>query len=562
MQAALRRLGWAPTAAITLVVVAVAYWRLYYGIDFTDESFYVAVPYRFVLGARPFVDDTGIQDQTAALLVYPFIRAYYAAAGVTGIVLYMRHLQLLFSLAVALAVVTSLRAALGGRNALIVALAAIAFVPFNIHGLGYNALASGLFTAGTLLAFRARSRAAAAVAGACLGLAAFAYPPLAIPVALAVVVRIVLARRAVASFVVTAAGLPLLGAAALVALVGARPILDDYRSAHANFGEGGGMAKLRQITVHEWTSWHHWYLVLAALALLALLWRWQRRLAPLALLALPFLVLPSRPGFYSASLEYVARYGWLALPLYLLIRRRPAARLLLSSVWLPSLAAGLTTAYSSANGGVNFGVGFFPASIVTSVFLVWSLEDARFPRAATAIPALTVLVVLLVLGMPVYRDGPISRLHARVASGPYAGLLTSYGKRAFLTRLQSDLEPLPSSCRIAFFNDFPAGYLLTRAQPDTNSTWTFSVSQANTRSYQSALVGYYRRRGYPDVAVVMHRIPYAPDQGSRLEHYTPRAPLLVALRRQRFTLVRRRPDYAIYVRPSGGCSLLVRTPRT
>lgn len=558
MQPALSRLRWAPAAAITVAVAAVLYRRLYYGIDFTDESFYVAVPYRFVLGARPFVDDTGIQDQTAALLVYPFIRAYYAVAGVTGIVLYMRHLALVFSLVVAVAVTVSLRAVLGGPIALIVALAAFAFVPFDIRGLGYNVLSSGLFTAGTLLAFRARSSAAAAVAGTCLGLAAFAYPPLGIAVVVVIGVWTALARRVVASFVVTAAGLPLLGATALVMVVGARPILDDYRSARANFGEGGGMAKLRQIATHEWAAWHDWYLVLAALALLALLWRWQRRLAPFPLLALPLLVLPPRPGFYSASLEYVARYGWLALPLYFLVRRRPAARLMVFGVWLPSLVAGLTTAYSSANGGVNFGVGLFPASIVTSVFLVWSLEEARFPRAAAAIPALTVLVVLVALGVPIYRDGPISRLHALITDGPYAGLRTSNGKRAFLSRLDSDLASLPSSCRIVFFDDFPAGYLLTRARPDTNSTWTFGVSKADTRSYQGALVGYYRRRGYPDVAVVLHRIPYAPDQGSRLEHYTPRAPLFVALRRQRFTLVRRRPDYAIYGRPSGGCSLRTR----
>jgi hypothetical protein len=82
------------------------------------------------------------------------------------------------------------------------------------------------------------------------------------------------------------------------------------------------------------------------------------------------------------------------------------------------------------------------------------------------------------------------------------------------------------------------------------------VSKAAASSYQGALVRYYRRRGYPGIAVVMHRIPYAPDQGSRLEHYAPRAPLFVALRREHFALVRRRPDYAIYARSSRGCSPL------
>ena len=39
-----------------LLVIIAAYWRLYYSVEFTDEAFYVAIPYRFVLGDRPFID--------------------------------------------------------------------------------------------------------------------------------------------------------------------------------------------------------------------------------------------------------------------------------------------------------------------------------------------------------------------------------------------------------------------------------------------------------------------------------------------------------------------------
>src|SRR5262249_47559117 len=43
-----------------LVVVGVTYWRSWYGVDLTDESFYVVLPYRFATGARPFVDETTV----------------------------------------------------------------------------------------------------------------------------------------------------------------------------------------------------------------------------------------------------------------------------------------------------------------------------------------------------------------------------------------------------------------------------------------------------------------------------------------------------------------------
>ena len=76
------------TVLVAIAVIGLTYWRLYYGVDLTDESYYVAVPYRLVLGAHPFVDETGGADLPASFLIYPFIRAYYAVTGTTGIVLF------------------------------------------------------------------------------------------------------------------------------------------------------------------------------------------------------------------------------------------------------------------------------------------------------------------------------------------------------------------------------------------------------------------------------------------------------------------------------------------
>jgi hypothetical protein len=68
-------------AGVSLVAIGIVYWRLYCGIDFTDESFYVAVPYRLVLGARPFVDEISVTQQTAAIVAYPFVWVYDRLAG-------------------------------------------------------------------------------------------------------------------------------------------------------------------------------------------------------------------------------------------------------------------------------------------------------------------------------------------------------------------------------------------------------------------------------------------------------------------------------------------------
>ena len=168
-------------------VGALTYVRLYYGVDLTDESFYIAVPYRFALGARPLIDETNIVPQTPALLLYPFVKLWQSLIGLEGIVLYARHLHLLFSGTVALALFLSLRRILGDRPlSAVLAGSAIAFVPFGIHALSYNTFASGFFAAGCFLGAAwlwGGSRRSLVAAGTAHGLAIFAYPTFAIPVA-------------------------------------------------------------------------------------------------------------------------------------------------------------------------------------------------------------------------------------------------------------------------------------------------------------------------------------------------------------------------------------------
>lgn len=557
------RLARVSVVATVLAVIGLTVWRLFYGVDFTDESFYVVLPYRLVLGSRPFVDETSVTQQTAAILLYPFVRVYRAVAGVTGIVLFVRCLQFAFSLAVAAAVVAGLRGVVELRRAVLVSLAAIAFVPFDIHSLSYNTLGGGLFTAGCLLGFRSvlvPSRAAGRLAGLCHGLAAFAYPPLLVAVAAAWVARVVVSpargrRRAVATGL-PALVLPVAGMVALVAAAGLHVVVADYRRSSQFLGQGGGVGKLTAIATHEWKTLPFWYLLLPALALLATMWRRYPSVASWLVLALPVLVLPPKLTFYSASLEYVAHYGWLALPLVGLVRRHVGARELFAVVWLPALLAGLTTAYSSANGGTNFGVGFFPATVVTSIFLLWALErplHRRF-RVPAATPLVAVAAFLALFeAIPVYRDGAVSTLSARVENGPYAGLLTSRRKLAFLDQLGHDLAWAGPTCRIVFFNDFPAGYLLTSTRPDTNAAWIETVAPNHVASYQRILLAYYRRRTFPDVVVEMRRIPYAPPGSARIERYHPSEPLLAALRERSYKDRVSRLDYVVYSRPSAAC---------
>jgi hypothetical protein len=550
------RLGRAAPFALVAGAVSVAAWRLPYGVDFTDESFYVVVPLRFVDGARPYVDETSVTQQTAALLSVPFVWAYHLVAAETAIVLAVRIAALVLAVAAAFAIGSAVRLLAGNQAAAVAAGCVVAFAPFDIRSLSYNTYAALLFAAGCFLAAAARSRRTELSAGGAHGLAAFAYPPLALVVLPLVAARVVTGGRRRLAYALPAVAVPLAGASALVEIAGPATIVRDFRNSSRDLGQGGGLAKLAAIAHQEGGTFHRWPLLLALVAALVAVWLWQRTLAVFVLPLLPLAAVDRGFEAYSGSLEWVTVFGAFAPALAVLVRAHPATARLVGWVWLPSLCAGMVTAYSSANGGVNFGVGFFGGAVVSAVLLVLAAEQASARRvlrgtgaAVSGIAVVSVLLILLVL--PVYRDGPLSTLTARVPSGSFAGLLTSPRKERYLLSLQRQLAPLRASCRIFVFDDFPGGYLLSAATPETNSAWTAQVSPAHTAAYAGAAVTYLRRHGLPDVIVMTRRIPYAPPGSARVEGYQANDPLLRLVRSRAYRPVARSFDDVVYRLRSG-----------
>jgi len=482
--------------ALAAAALLFAWHRLFLGVDLTDEGFAVAVPYRFALGARPFVDEMNIL-QTAGLFSYPFVKLYVALHGATGIVLFMRHLYLLWTLVVTGVAFDALRRVLRWEHALLAALVCATFVIATTSDLTYNTIGAGLLVIAMALGARALvgggGRRSLAAAGAAQALAALAYPSLVVvlPVSAVCLVAAAAAGRRRSSLAAYALGavVTLVAEALLLATFGVGNVLRCLRYQLSDWGRlnsGGGPAKLWSVV--DGAASHvalYPLVVVAALVVWVACRRWP--LARLALVAAPLALLPFGEQLVSGGDGFAVVYG-LAAPLFALFapaERRALVTTLLLWGYLPSLAGGLVSGYTSASGWLQMDVGLLPAVVLSGVFLAFALEprDREGARLRRALPALAVACLAGMLAVTVVyeyqflpRAVPWSQLTTTIHGGPYAGVRATPVRAAYLTQLRGDLARVARpSDRLLVFYQAPAFYLFWPHGVATNSVWISSV---------------------------------------------------------------------------------------
>jgi hypothetical protein len=538
------------------------YARLFFGIDFTDDSFYTAVPYRFATGARPLIDETNLAQQTSGLLLYPFVKVYLAVFGLHGIMLFARHLDFVFSCLVAMCIFFGLRSTLSDVWVrATIASTAVAFVPFGIHNLSYNRFGSGFLTAALFLGLAWLSTGNGpylAASGVLHGLAVFAYPPLAFAVACFFVAGYVASRPP--SLRALRVGFLACGPFVLATIVffthrGLSTTSDLLTQTRDFGGQGGGIGKVRDIAAYALAAFTLKYIVVLVLVVALALYKWKREYLFIVFLAVPLLAVPlGNLHRYPASNQFATNFALFGPLVFLLVRHQSPARRVLGLVWLPSAVAGGLTAYSSANGGLNIAIGFFPASIATAVLLILAIRSRGGLLPLVPAAALVALCVGLQYAS-VYRDAPIRSLDARVRGGAYAGLFTTPQKHAYLKAIERDLHVASGpACRILFYDTFPAGYLLDHGEGLTNATWMLDVPASKRVRYQELLTTYYHERQVvPDIVVRVSDVPLGNKDG--LERaYSKREPLELMFTPPRYVVFKERPSYRILRRATTACA--------
>ncbi|HMK91744.1 MAG TPA: hypothetical protein VK576_01985, partial [Thermoleophilia bacterium] len=356
------------------------------------------------------------------------------------------------------------------------------------------------------------------------------------------------------------AGVTLVAEALLLASFGVGNVVRSLRYQLADWSRlnaTSGPAKLWAVLTG---AIHHLELyplvVVAGLALWLAYRRWPA--LRLVLVLAPLALWPFGRQIVSGADGFGVVYG-LAAPYFVLFvapARRRAATTVLVWGYLPALAAGLVSGYTSANGWLQMDVGLLPAMVLSGCYLALAFE----PRAAegeglrAAQPALALVALAGVLAVTVAlqyqflpRAVPLSQMTATIPGGPYAGVRTTPQRAALLQQVARDLPRVASpGDRLLIFYQAPALYLFWPHRVATNSVWISSPHGLGDNGYTghlpAATLAYYGREDTaPDVMLRMIDTAGLSDRqlaqryGAGLEY--------------RVTLVR--PHYVVFKRPAG-----------
>lgn len=572
------------TVTISVALFLLAYVRIYFGVDFADEAFYISQAYTFVLGNKPLIDEYSLA-QFAALLIYPLIKIFTViVSSDTGIMLFTRQVCfLLFSLLAGF-VFNTFKKQLTWQFALIVSLVCIIFTPLNIISLSYNLLGILFLTAGLLWAYRSvrddkDKQRNLFLTGLCLGLSAFSYVTFSFEGGLVfLILWFFHAKRDIQYFVYGVIPvLILLGC--ILTVLGFRNLINLYDYITLLGQSKNILDKVSDLFTAWYTDLPHKILI-SLLLLTAFFGKWKNVISlQCGLFFIPILL--AFPVYHPLLINGINcqwflffSYVSLSAPLFLvMLANKFLAKQLFFIIWIPGFFAGLATGLFSDNSFWNAHLGLFPALIVTMISIVLfareliekaalTVHEWSFATRDTLLVIYMTVLMLLMIGYKfsyIYDDAYFPSLNQRIMFGPYAGLYTTQNKKNYMVNIINDIQSLKADYNIhtvLFYPDDAGSYLLTDLKPLTNS-----MMLIGSNAFPATLNYYHHKKQIPSIVVIQKNIL----GGYMVGGYREGSPLLFAvdhisvptdnlilafLNAKKYTAVINRDGYTIYLNSS------------
>jgi hypothetical protein len=478
--------------------------------------------------------------------------------------LFTRRVYFVYTLLISGLLFTYFKSFIKWQVALLISLSFAVLIPFNIPNLSYNTLGCGLFTIGCIsgvwIIINNKRGYFFTISGLFHALAILAYPTVLVPVLFFIGSMLIFSIRKLNTFFYYGLGAVLAVAPLLPILfnAGLDNLIGVYTYVHSIGAQGGDVNKIIMNMLAFWNIYPLKFLVISILIIFYFAVKKKLVLASYILLLLPFLpLLPLLRGTdVTSSMLYVSYYCFLAPYLLLFIRGTSNVKEIFWGLWAPSFIAGLTFAWSSGNGYINAGLGFYLGSLVTAYFiyeLFMKIQPSKdvvyniLNKAKLVFPPILVVSILVFFQYTsVYRDDSIAELNTRVITGPYSGIFTTVEKNEYLTRLSEDLYHVYNpGLKVLFFDNFPAGYLLTPMIPATNTCWLLPLHIYPTLN-RHAIIDYYNKNNIrPDIIIKMKKVFYTKEWSDELV-YPPNDSLNNMVESKKYKEILSSKNYSIF----------------
>ena len=517
--------AWTLVCVLALaVLLMLLIWRVPFGYDWTDEEYYSAIAYRLLQGDRLLVDTWEVH-QFSAVLAAPVLWVYLTLNGgsTDGCILFMRYFYVGFQFLVSMYAFFVFRKRSGNLAAFFAAAMLLGYTHFAINSYYYDSMVLLFSVLSVLLVFGFFEREhggywKAALGGAAYVAAVMAFPHFILSLPVYIGYWWIRIKKAASGRRTVYGALWFLGGCAAVALFMAGLIF-----AKASFAEvSGGIFGMLSDPDHQaigvvrvLSSYLNAIRVLygpvsyGAAGLLAIgIWssytkktllKQALRLAGAIVVILLMLGVTLRafthdwPGYYRINL-LATGLAMLAPGLYFLSGRK-ADRVVF--LYFFGCALSIATQIGSNTRILAASGMLLPASVATVLYLfdqkeaLFGFDFAKRPlrrkagsvrafQTAAAVACLLFLTALFTLrATAVYRDEPVARLNATIATGAAKGIYTtqeSADRHALL--VQDICENVPEEGTILFTSLFPEGYMLTRLSAATPSAYTMHMDSA------------------------------------------------------------------------------------
>jgi hypothetical protein len=474
----------AGAVAFMMIFSALA-WRLTETIDLTDESYYAAFIDDWLKGGIATSTLTTVH-QTAALIVYPAAIGYSAVVGSSdGMILFLRVVYLLGS-AVASIVWLGFLLKLGTPVTWAGALICLVFVPFGLAAPSYNTL--GL--QGLVVAIAAFGRAALAlsdggatcearrwfvVSAATAAVATVAYPTLALPIGMLVLLAPTLRGMSFANvrfFAILVVAVQAAAWATIVLTLSWRKLYDSVLY-FAAFGDTGGLARKLDYALAIFIRLPTFSALLVCAAILGIFRQWMGQLwtaTVTGVLVVALFALP--PALVIRSHDAVTIIALTGLGLLSGFNKNASGSTrLLAVLYAASLIAAITTALTATLGIFNFCIGGLPAALLALAGnALPEIETKKRVGCIRQVSLAGHAAGLTLIGWTsmtyFYGRMPSAEVRHRINWGVFSGISTDATQAALLNIMRDFVTPLVNpENTIYLVGRIPGLLLATPARP-------------------------------------------------------------------------------------------------